>query len=107
VGSTGFYFDAANPNMDSESGKFEVWCDGPTCIGGTDKYPSAMTYLAQSIGFCLLTQIARYSCTMKMNVSDPKCRVVMRKHLGGSVLKTRYLIAGKASTPAPQLTGTS
>lgn len=24
---------------------------------------------------------------MKMQVSDPKCRVVMRKHLGGSVLK--------------------
>ena len=24
---------------------------------------------------------------MKMKVSDPKCRVVMRKHLGGSVLK--------------------
>ena len=24
---------------------------------------------------------------MKMNVSDPKCRVVMRKHLGGSVIK--------------------
>ena len=24
---------------------------------------------------------------MKMEVSNPKCRVVMRKHLGGSVLK--------------------
>ncbi len=24
---------------------------------------------------------------MKMQVSNPKCRVVMRKHLGGSVLK--------------------
>jgi hypothetical protein len=24
---------------------------------------------------------------MKLKVSDPKCRVVMRKHLGGSVLK--------------------
>ena len=24
---------------------------------------------------------------MKMKVSNPKCRVVMRKHLGGSVLK--------------------
>jgi hypothetical protein len=24
---------------------------------------------------------------MKMKVSDPKCRVVMKKHLGGSVLK--------------------
>ena len=24
---------------------------------------------------------------MKMTVSNPKCRVVMRKHLGGSVLK--------------------
>ncbi|MBM3344373.1 MAG: hypothetical protein FJY56_20010 [Betaproteobacteria bacterium] len=24
---------------------------------------------------------------MKMKVSNPKCRVIMRKHLGGSVLK--------------------
>ena len=24
---------------------------------------------------------------MKMKVGDPKCRVVMRKHLGGSVIK--------------------
>ena len=24
---------------------------------------------------------------MKMKVSDPQCRVVMRKHLGGSVIK--------------------
>ncbi len=24
---------------------------------------------------------------MKLKVSDPKCRVVMRKHLGGSVIK--------------------
>ncbi len=33
------------------SGKFEVWCDEPARIGGTDQYPSPMTYLAMSIGF--------------------------------------------------------
>ena len=35
----------------SQSGKFEVWCDEPARIGGTDKYPSTMSYLAMSIGF--------------------------------------------------------
>ena len=33
------------------SGKFEVYCDEPARIGGTDRYPSPMTYLAMSIGF--------------------------------------------------------
>ena len=35
----------------SKSGKFEVWCDEPARIGGTDSYPSPITYLAMSIGF--------------------------------------------------------
>jgi hypothetical protein len=33
------------------SGKFEVMCDEPVRIGGTDKHPSPMTYLAMAIGF--------------------------------------------------------
>ena len=33
------------------SGKFEVMCDEPARIGGSDRYPSPMTYLAMSIGF--------------------------------------------------------
>jgi len=33
------------------AGKFEVMCDEPVRIGGTDKYPSPMAYLAMSIGF--------------------------------------------------------
>ena len=33
------------------AGKFEVMCDEPARIGGTDQYPSPMTYLAMSIGF--------------------------------------------------------
>lgn len=33
------------------SGKFEVLCDEPARIGGTDHYPSPMTYLAMAIGF--------------------------------------------------------
>lgn len=33
------------------SGKFEVWCDEPARIGGTDQHPSPMTYLAMAIGF--------------------------------------------------------
>ena len=32
-------------------GKFEVLCDEPARIGGTDKYPSPMGYLALAIGF--------------------------------------------------------
>ena len=33
------------------AGKFEVFCDEPARIGGTDKYPSPMNYLAMAIGF--------------------------------------------------------
>ena len=33
------------------TGKFEVMCDEPERIGGSDRYPSPMTYLAMSIGF--------------------------------------------------------
>ena len=35
----------------SAAGKFEVFCDEPARIGGTDRYPSPMTYLAMAIGF--------------------------------------------------------
>lgn len=33
------------------AGKFEVLCDEPARIGGTDKYPTPMNYLALAIGF--------------------------------------------------------
>ncbi len=33
------------------SRQFEVWCDEPARIGGTDQHPSPMIYLAMSIGF--------------------------------------------------------
>ena len=33
------------------SGKFAVYCDEPARIGGSDRYPSPMTYLAMAIGF--------------------------------------------------------
>ena len=33
------------------AGKFEVYCDEPARIGGTDRYPSPMSYLAMAIGF--------------------------------------------------------
>lgn len=33
------------------SRNFEVFCDEPARIGGTDKFPSPMSYLAMSIGF--------------------------------------------------------
>ena len=32
-------------------GKFEVFSDEAARIGGTDRYPSPMTYLAMAIGF--------------------------------------------------------
>ncbi len=34
-----------------KSGQFEIFCDEPKRIGGSDKYPSPMAYLAMSIGF--------------------------------------------------------
>lgn len=33
------------------AGKFEVLCDEPKRIGGTERYPSPMAYLAMAIGF--------------------------------------------------------
>ena len=33
------------------AGKFEVLCDEPARIGGSDRYPSPMSYLAMAIGF--------------------------------------------------------
>jgi len=33
------------------AGKFQVYCDEPARIGGTDRYPSPMSYLAMLIGF--------------------------------------------------------
>ena len=33
------------------SGKFEVYSDEAARIGGTDKYPSPMTYMAMGVGF--------------------------------------------------------
>ena len=33
------------------AGKFEVLCDEPVRIGGMDRYPSPMSYLAMAIGF--------------------------------------------------------
>jgi hypothetical protein len=32
-------------------GKFDVFSDEAARIGGTDKYPSPMTYLAMAVGF--------------------------------------------------------
>ena len=32
-------------------GKFEVYSDEAARIGGTDRYPSPMTYLAMAVGF--------------------------------------------------------
>lgn len=32
-------------------GKFEVFTDEAPRLGGTDKYPSPMTYLAMAVGF--------------------------------------------------------
>jgi hypothetical protein len=32
-------------------GGFEVFCDEAARIGGTDKYPSPMTYMAMGVGF--------------------------------------------------------
>ena len=77
---------------------FEVLCDEPPRIGGTDKYPSPMSYMAMALGFWLLTQVARYAHMMKMTVTKASCKVRFRKFLGGSVLKGTYTTAGTAST---------
>jgi hypothetical protein len=48
------YTEVIAGEMQLKRGKvaqFEVLCDEPKRIGGTDKYPSPMGYLAMSIGF--------------------------------------------------------
>jgi hypothetical protein len=34
-----------------QAGKFEVYSDEAARIGGTDRYPSPMSYLAMAVGF--------------------------------------------------------
>lgn len=48
------YTEVVTGEMQLKRGKvaqFEVFCDEPKRIGGTDKYPSPMGYLAMAIGF--------------------------------------------------------
>ncbi|MQA87049.1 MAG: hypothetical protein GEV03_21075 [Streptosporangiales bacterium] len=30
---------------------FEIWCDEPEYLGGEDKHPQPLTYLAAAVGF--------------------------------------------------------
>lgn len=69
------------------SGEFEVFCDEPPQVGGDGAYPTPMDYMGMAVGFCLLTQIARYAHMMKISVSNMSVKVALRKTLGGSLLK--------------------
>lgn len=69
------------------SGGWEIFSDEPEVIGGTNRYPAPMRYVALGIGFCLLTQVARYASMMKMEITKATCHVELDALLSGSVLK--------------------
>lgn len=66
---------------------YTVCSDEPKQIGGTEQHPPPMSYIALGIGFCLLTQVARYASMMKIDVRGASCHVDLDYAVGGSVLK--------------------
>lgn len=64
-----------------------VHSDEPETAGGQDEYPSPLSWLALSVGWCVLTQIERYSEMLKTEVDDASCTVEMDFNLTGSALR--------------------
>lgn len=66
---------------------FEIKCDEPQWLGGADEHPQPLTYVVAGVGFCLLTQVRRYSNMLKIPITNCDCRVEMDLFQDGSVLK--------------------
>ncbi len=66
--------------------EFVITSDEPDVLGGDNEYPTPLEYFTASIGFCLLTQIERYSRMLKAHIKEARCRVYVDFEAGGSVL---------------------
>jgi uncharacterized OsmC-like protein len=65
---------------------FELACDEGTAMGGTDTAPAPLGYFTAGIAFCLLTHIASYLHTKKLDIDKLKVElranfVTSRSHL--------------------------
>jgi uncharacterized OsmC-like protein len=87
---------------------FEFYCDEPPLIGGADEYPQPLTYLAASVGFCLLTQVVRYALMLRKTITKLECDAEFDSHIDGSVLKgdvqasvTEFRIHIRLESPEP------
>lgn len=67
--------------------EFTVTCDEGPRLGGDDSAPPPLAYMGLALGFCLLTQIARYSVALKVPVDHAAVEVTGTYHVEGSVLK--------------------
>lgn len=65
---------------------FEFFSDEPPVIGGGDRHPQPLTYLAASVGFCLLTQIERIARAKKRTITRATCRCEFDTGQEGSIL---------------------
>jgi len=66
---------------------FSVNCDEGPRLGGEDSAPPPLAYMGMALGFCLLTQVARYSAALKVPVDHAAVQVTGTYHVEGSVLQ--------------------
>jgi uncharacterized OsmC-like protein len=74
-------------NMDGDSASFTIMSDEPAFLGGEGRHPQPLLYVAAGIGFCLLTQLARYAAIHKVVVDRADCTVEIDYFIRGSVLR--------------------
>jgi uncharacterized OsmC-like protein len=65
---------------------FVITSDEPDVLGGDNEYPTPMEYFTASIGFCLLTQIERYSRMLDAKIARARCTVYADFGAAGSIL---------------------
>lgn len=66
---------------------FEILCDEPPFIGGDGLHPQPLNYVASGIGFCLLTQVARYAKMKKLVITRAEAHIEIDLYIRGSVLR--------------------
>lgn len=67
---------------------FEIHCDEPQHpLGGEDRYPPPLAYIAGGIGTRLLTQLSQYGAHFAVPITRARVHVVMHFYRHGSVLQ--------------------